>query len=89
MLIFFYFFELDFSDFLSFKFLFILHFIFYSSFLSVKFLFSSFLSFNLNFFIFNIKMCKKDYQKIKDYQKEYRKNITNEQKQKYKNNRKQ
>ena len=42
-------------------------------------------------------MCKKDYQKIilslyyiiKNYQKEYRKNITNEQKQKYKNNRKQ
>ena len=34
-------------------------------------------------------MCKKDRQKIKDYQKEYRKNITNEQKQKYKNNRKQ
>ena len=37
-------------------------------------------------------MCKKDReniidnkkQKIKDYQKEYRKNITNEQKQKYK-----
>ena len=34
-------------------------------------------------------MCKKDRQKINDYQKEYRKNITNEQKQKYKNNRKQ
>ena len=34
-------------------------------------------------------MCKKDRQKIKVYQKEYRKNITNEQKQKYKNNRKQ
>ena len=29
-------------------------------------------------------MCKKDRQKIKDYQKEYRKNITNEQKPKYK-----
>ena len=34
-------------------------------------------------------MCKKDRQKSKNYQKEYRKNITNEQKQKYKNNRKQ
>ena len=33
------FFKLDFSDFLSVKFLFILHFIFFSSFLSVKFLF--------------------------------------------------
>ena len=31
-------------------------------------------------------MCKKDRQKIKYYQKEYRKNIANEQKQKYKNN---
>ena len=39
-------------------------------------------------------MCKKDReniidnkkQKMKDYQKEYRKNIANEQKQKYKNN---
>ena len=31
----------------------------------------------------------KKKQKIKDYQKEYRKNKTNEQKQKYKNNRKQ
>ena len=39
MLIFFDFFELDFSDFLSVKFLFILNFIFSSSFLSVKFLF--------------------------------------------------
>ena len=38
MLNFFDFFELDFSDFLSVKFLFILHFIFFSSFLSVKFL---------------------------------------------------
>ena len=28
-------------------------------------------------------------QKMKDYQKEYRKSITNEQKQKYKNNQKQ
>ena len=36
---FFDFFDLDFSDFLSVKFLFILHFIFFSSFLSVKFLF--------------------------------------------------
>ena len=71
MLNFFDFFELDFSDFLSVKilfilhfifcssflsveFLFILHFIFFSSFSSVKFLFSSFLSVNLNFFIFNI-----------------------------------
>ena len=34
-------------------------------------------------------MCKKDREKIKDYQKEYRKNMTDEQKQKYKNNRKQ
>ena len=33
------FFELDFSDFLSVKFFFILHFIFFSSFLSVKFFF--------------------------------------------------
>ena len=32
-------FELDFSDFLSVKFLFTLHFIFFSSFLSVNFLF--------------------------------------------------
>ena len=39
MLNFFNFFELDFSDFLSVKFLFILHFIFFSSFLSVKFFF--------------------------------------------------
>ena len=38
-------------------------------------------------------MCKKDREniiddkkKMKDYQKEYRKNVTNEQKQKYKNN---
>ena len=71
MLNYFDFFELDFSDLLSVKFLFILHFIFFSSFssvkflfilhfiffsrfLSVKFLFSSFLSVNLNFFIFNI-----------------------------------
>ena len=30
-------------------------------------------------------MCKKD-KKIKDYQKEYRENMTDEQKQKYKNN---
>ena len=66
MLNFFEFFELDFCDFLSVKFLFILHFIFFSSFLSVKFLFildfvffssvkflfSSFLSVNLNFFYF-------------------------------------
>ena len=51
MLNFFYFFELDFCDFLGANFLFILHFIFFSSFLSVKFLFilhfiffSSFLS---------------------------------------------
>ena len=29
-------------------------------------------------------MCKKDRQKIKDYQKEYRENMTDEQKQKYK-----
>ena len=50
MLNFFDFVELDFYDFLSVKFLFILHFIFFSSFLSVKFLFSSFLSVNLNFF---------------------------------------
>ena len=34
-------------------------------------------------------MCKKDMQKIKDYQKQYRENMTDEQKQKYKNNRKQ
>ena len=42
-------------------------------------------------------MCRKDRgniiddkkQKMTDYQKEYRKNITNEQKQKYKNNQKQ
>ena len=34
-------------------------------------------------------MCKKDRQKIKDYQKQYRENMTDEQKQKYKNNRKQ
>ena len=34
-------------------------------------------------------MFKKDGQKIKDYQKQYRKNMTDEQKQKYKNNRKQ
>ena len=39
MLNFFDFFELDFCDFLSAKFLLILHFIFLSSFLSVKFLF--------------------------------------------------
>ena len=38
MLIFFDYFELDFCDFLSVKFLFILHFIFFSSFLSVKFI---------------------------------------------------
>ena len=38
MLNFFDFFELDFSDFLSLKFLFILHSTFFSSFLSVKFL---------------------------------------------------
>ena len=51
--------ELYFSDFLSVKFLFILHFRFFSSFLSIKFLFilhfrffSSFLSVNLNFFYF-------------------------------------
>ena len=51
MLNFFDFVELDFCDFLSVKFLFILHFVFFSSFLSVKFLFilrfiffSSFLS---------------------------------------------
>ena len=31
-------------------------------------------------------MCKKDRQRIKYCQKEYRKNITNEQRQKYKNN---
>ena len=29
-------------------------------------------------------MCKKDRQKIKDYQKQYRGNMTDEQKQKYK-----
>ena len=46
------FYELDFSDFLSVKFLLILHFIFFSSFSNVKFLFSSFLSVNLNFFYF-------------------------------------
>ena len=34
-------------------------------------------------------MCKKDRQKIKNYQKEYRENMTDVQKQKYKNNRKQ
>ena len=34
-------------------------------------------------------MFKKDGQKIKDYQKQYRKNMTDEQKQKYQNNRKQ
>ena len=39
MLNFFNFFELNFSDFLSVKFLFILHFLFFSSFLNVKFLF--------------------------------------------------
>ena len=39
MLNFFDFFELGFSDFLSAKFLFILHFILFGSFLSVKFLF--------------------------------------------------
>ena len=33
-------------------------------------------------------MCKKDMQKIK-YQKQYRENMTDEQKQKYQNNRKQ
>ena len=51
--------ELYFSDFLSFKFLFILHFRFFNSFLSVKFLFilhfrflNSFLSVKLNFFYF-------------------------------------
>ena len=59
-LIFFYFVELYFSDFLSVKFLLILHFRFFSSFLSVKYLFilhfrffSSFLSVNLNFFLFH------------------------------------
>ena len=31
-------------------------------------------------------MCKKDRQKIKDYQKQYRENMADEQKQKYKNN---
>ena len=34
-------------------------------------------------------MCKKDRQKIKDYRKQYRGNMTDEQKQKYKNNQKQ
>ena len=34
-------------------------------------------------------MCKKDRQKIKDYQKQYKENMTDEQKQKYKNNREQ
>ena len=34
-------------------------------------------------------MCKKDRQKIKDYQKQYRENMADEQKQKYKNNLKQ
>ena len=34
-------------------------------------------------------MYKKDMQKIKNYQKQYRENMTDEQKQKYKNNRKQ
>ena len=34
-------------------------------------------------------MCKKDMHKIKDYQKQYRENMTDEEKQKYKNNRKQ
>ena len=34
-------------------------------------------------------MCKIDRQKIKDFQKQYRENMTDEQKQKYKNNRKQ
>ena len=34
-------------------------------------------------------MCKRDREKIKDYQKQYRENMTDEQKQKYKNNRKQ
>ena len=57
MLNFFDFFELGFCDFLSVKFLFILHVIFFSSFLSVKFLFilhviffSSFLS--VKFFVY-------------------------------------
>ena len=31
-------------------------------------------------------MCKKDRKKIKDYQKQYRENTTDEQKQKYKDN---
>ena len=31
-------------------------------------------------------MCKTDRQKIKDYQTKYRENMTDEQKQKYKNN---
>ena len=44
---FFDFFDLDFSDFLSAKFLFILRFTFFSS-----FLFSNFLSINLKFFYF-------------------------------------
>ena len=47
MLNFFNFFNLDFSEFLGVKFLFILHFIFFSSFLSVKFLFI------LHFIFFN------------------------------------
>ena len=34
-------------------------------------------------------MCKKDMQKVKDYQKQYKENMTDDQKQKYKNNRKQ
>ena len=34
-------------------------------------------------------MCKKDRQKIKYYQKQYRENMTDEQKQKYKDNLKQ
>ena len=34
-------------------------------------------------------MCKKDMHKIKDYQKQYRENMTDDEKQKYKNNRKQ
>ena len=31
-------------------------------------------------------MCKKDRKKIKDYQKQYSENMTDEQKQKYKDN---
>ena len=34
-------------------------------------------------------MCKTDREKIKDYQKQYRENMTDEQKQKYKDNQKQ